>query len=220
MYRLAVLSFCLLNSGFVKHSFASEPLPKLIKRVQPSVATIHAYDSKGRLLVQGSGFFIDSNCRFVTSRHIVHDSSRSELRLHDGSVLKIKKIIGEDAQADLSIVQVDCGEVQIQPLALQTEAPEVGESIVVVGSPLGFGASATNGIVSAVRTIPEAGEVVQITAPISPGSSGSPVFNMNGEVIGVTRSAREDGQNLNFATAASRVQKLAGPSHRLTTNVR
>lgn len=215
MLRLAVLCLCLLSSAF-----ASETLPQLIKRVQPSVVTIHAYDTKGRLLIQGSGFFVDNNCRLVTSRHIVHDAARSELRMHDGQLLRIKKVVGEDVQADLSIVQVDCGELKIEPLTLRTEAPEVGESIVVVGSPLGFGASATNGIVSAVRVLPEAGEVVQITAPISPGSSGSPVFNMNGEVIGVTRSAREDGQNLNFATAAKRVQTLAGNSHRLTTNVR
>ncbi len=86
--------------------------------------------------------------------------------------------------------------------------PQEGESIVVIGNPFGLEGSVSNGIVSAVREISGYGRIIQITAPISPGSSGSPVVNMFGQVIGVATLQAEEGQSLNFAVPAERISHL------------
>ncbi|MDH3531162.1 MAG: tetratricopeptide repeat protein, partial [Acidobacteriota bacterium] len=88
-------------------------------------------------------------------------------------------------------------------------SPEEGESIVVIGNPYGLEGSVSNGIVSAVREIPGYGRIIQITAPISPGSSGSPVVNMRGQVIGVATLQAEEGQSLNFAVPSERISRLS-----------
>jgi len=71
----------------------------------------------------------------------------------------------------------------VQPQSIHPSFPEVGERIVVIGTPLGLDKTVSDGIVSAVREVPEFGKIIQLTAPISPGSSGSPVVNINGEVV-------------------------------------
>src|SRR5204863_8214538 len=82
------------------------------------------------------------------------------------------------------------------------------ESIVVIGNPLGLEGSVTNGIVSAVRDIPTFGRIIQITAAISPGSSGSPVVNMQGQVIGIATLQITGGQSVNFAIPSERISQL------------
>jgi Flp pilus assembly protein TadD len=93
-------------------------------------------------------------------------------------------------------------------LKLSNQIPSEGEDIVVVGNPLGLESSVSTGIVSAVRDIPAFGNTIQITAPISPGSSGSPVVNSKGEVIGIATLIMTKGQNLNFAVPADKIVTL------------
>jgi predicted Zn-dependent protease len=87
--------------------------------------------------------------------------------------------------------------------------PDEGEQIVVIGNPLKLEGSVTDGIVSAVREVPAVGKIIQITAPISHGNSGSPVFNMKGQVIGVVTVKVTNGQNINLAIGAARVEQLS-----------
>ena len=94
------------------------------------------------------------------------------------------------------------------PYPSATKLPEVGERVIVIGTPLGLDKTVSDGIVSAVREIPGFGKIVQLTAPISPGSSGSPVMNMKGEVIGIATFFVVAGQNLNFAIPGERIARL------------
>jgi tetratricopeptide (TPR) repeat protein len=87
--------------------------------------------------------------------------------------------------------------------------PEEGEKIFVIGNPLRMEGSIADGIVSAVREVPNLAKIIQITAPISHGNSGSPLFNMKGEVIGVVTMVVTNGQNINLALASSRLTQLA-----------
>jgi hypothetical protein len=91
---------------------------------------------------------------------------------------------------------------------LANSSPREGDKIIVVGNPLGLEGSISDGIVSAFRTTRDLGKLIQITAPISPGSIGSPVINTNGEVIGVATLNLEGGQNLNFAISSERLISL------------
>jgi tetratricopeptide (TPR) repeat protein len=103
---------------------------------------------------------------------------------------------------------VDAPANQVRPLLLDRTSPQEGESVVVIGNPFGLEGSVTNGIVSAVRDIPTFGRIIQITAPISPGSSGSPVVNMQGQVIGVATLQITGGQSVNFAIPSERISQL------------
>jgi tetratricopeptide (TPR) repeat protein len=91
---------------------------------------------------------------------------------------------------------------------LASELPEEGEPIFVIGNPLKLEGSVSDGIVSAVREVPNSYRIIQITAPISHGNSGSPVFNMKGQVLGVVTVKVTNGQNINLALAAARVAEL------------
>ena len=86
--------------------------------------------------------------------------------------------------------------------------PSEGEDIFVIGNPLGLESTVSTGIISAVRDIPAFGKILQITAPISPGSSGSPVINSKGEVIGIATLVITKGQNLNFAIPSDKIIAL------------
>jgi Flp pilus assembly protein TadD len=117
-------------------------------------------------------------------------------------------VVTEDKEGDLILLSVGISHDTVQSLSMSASIPEVGERVLVIGSPLGFEKTVSDGIVSAVRDIPAFGKTIQITAPISPGSSGSPVVNMKGEVIGVATLQVVEGQNLNFAISGVRVAGL------------
>jgi S1-C subfamily serine protease len=175
------------------------------------------FDRQGGELIQGSGFFTDCS-HIATSRHVIAGAARIQVTLDKGESMAANGIVAEDPEGDLALVAVERRGHACEALPVRPAEPEVGQSVLVVGSPLGFDHSVSNGIVSAVRKVDGVGLVLQTTAPISHGSSGSPVLNEDGEVIGVVRSQREEGQNLNFATPADRVLALTptkGESARL-----
>lgn len=182
-------------------------LPELVRRIKPSAVAIETYDGRGEKLSRGSGFFIDTD-RVVTNRHVIEGAFRAEVHSSDGTVYPVKGVLAVDAEGDLALLKIDPASDQIQPLSLDRTSPQEGESVVVIGNPLGLEGSVTNGIVSAVRDIPTFGRIIQITAPISPGSSGSPVVNMQGQVIGVATLQITSGQSVNFAIPSERISQL------------
>jgi tetratricopeptide (TPR) repeat protein len=182
-------------------------LPDLVRRIKPSAVAIETFDSRGEKLSRGSGFFIAAD-RVVTNRHVIDNAFRAEVHSYNGSVYPVRGVIAVDAEGDLALLRVDAPPSQVRPLVLDKTSPQEGESVVVIGNPFGLEGSVTNGIVSAVRDIPTFGRIIQITAPISPGSSGSPVVNMQGQVIGVATLQITGGQSVNFAIPSERISQL------------
>jgi tetratricopeptide (TPR) repeat protein len=192
---------------FAGEMAAQDFLPELVKRIKPSAVAVETFDSKGNTLARGSGFFVAPD-RVITNRHVIERSSRVEIHLMDGKKFPVKGVLAVDGEGDLALLQVDVPRGLAVPLPLVRSAPQEGESIVVIGNPYGLEGSVSNGIVSAVREISGYGKIIQITASISPGSSGSPVVNMAGQVIGVATLQAAEGQNLNFAVPAERISQL------------
>jgi tetratricopeptide (TPR) repeat protein len=186
---------------------AQDFLPELVKRIKPSAVAIETFDSRGNTLSRGSGFFVSSD-RIITNRHVIDRSSRVEIHLMDGKKFSVKGVLAVDGEGDLALLQVDVPKELANPLPIVKAVPQEGEFVVVVGNPFGLEGSVSNGIVSAVREISGYGKIIQITAPISPGSSGSPVVNMLGQVIGVATLQAAEGQSLNFAVPADRIAQL------------
>jgi len=185
-----------------------ESLPSLIKRIEPSVVSVFTYDKKGNISRRGSGFFISQNGDIITNYHIFKWAKSAEVKTPDGKIYSVPRIVAVDVQSDIIRISIDIASPYVYPLPLCTTLPEVGERIIVYGSPFGLEKTVSDGIVSAVREVPGYGEVIQITAPVSPGSSGSPVLNMNGEVIGIATFQIVEGQNLNFAIPSEKIVNL------------
>lgn len=186
---------------------AQDQLPELVRRIKPSAVAIETFDARGEKLSRGSGFFIDFD-RVVTNRHVIEGAYRAEVHLNSGHSFQVKNVLAVDAEGDLALLKVEAPPNLVRPLSLDRTSPQEGESVVVIGNPFGLEGSVTNGIVSAVRDIPGFGRIIQITAPISPGSSGSPVVNMQGQVIGVATLQVTGGQSVNFAIPSERISQL------------
>ena len=184
------------------------PLPTIIKKIQPSTVLIIKYGKDGKMSGKGSGFFVSRTGYIITNRHVLKGTSRAEIKTAQGKVYPITHILAEDKKADLVLASVDIGADSVRPLTLSNTIPQVGQRVVVIGNPLGLEGTVSDGLVSAVRDIPTLGKVIQLSAPISPGSSGGPVVDMQGQVIGIATFQFTKGQNLNFATPGRRAAKL------------
>src|SRR5256714_12615091 len=189
------------------NAFSQDELPELVRRIKPSAVAVETFDAKGEKLSRGSGFFIDKD-RIVTNRHVIDGAYRAEVHLNSGNNFPVKSVVAVDAEADIALLKVDAPPNQVRSLSLDRTSPQEGESVVVIGNPFGLEGSVTNGIVSAVRDIPGFGRIIQITAPISPGSSGSPVVNMHGQVIGVATLQITGGQRVDFCLPSERIAHL------------
>ena len=206
-----VFFFVLLTSSSAAGQ--DDALPELVRRIKPSVVAIVTYDVKGEKLSRGSGFFTARD-RVITNRHVLEGAYKAEIHTVDDLAYYVKGVLAVDGEGDIALLQVDIPPTVARPLTVVRTSPQEGESIVVIGNPLGLEGSISNGIVSAVRDIPNFGRIIQITAPISPGSSGSPVVNMRGEVVGVATLQLADGQSVNFAVPSDRVVQLQAGTNR------
>lgn len=211
---LVVILLVVITTGFYPAPvYGQETLPELVRRVKPSVVAIATYDANGEPLLTGSGFFIRPG-EVVTNYHVMRRAARAEIKTLDGKgkIYPVEGMLDVDEEGDLALLSVNTPPEKARKSVLAEALPEEGETIVVIGNPLRLEGSVTDGIVSAVREVPNVGNIIQITAPISHGNSGSPVFNLKGEIVGVVTVKVTNGQNINLAIASSRVAHLqSGP---------
>ena len=170
-------------------------LSSLYELVLPGVVSI------GTDLGQGSGFIFDNQGHVITNHHVVQGSSTVEVAFSSG-FKAYGTVIGSDADADIAVIKVDAPAEQIHPLAIgDSNSLQVGQSVVAIGNPFGLNGTMTLGIISGLgRTQPahespgggffSTADVIQTDAAINPGNSGGPLFNLNGEVVGVNQSIR------------------------------
>ncbi len=154
-------------------------------------STVTVYTSNGF----GSGFFIEQDV-IATNYHVIENANNVNVGFNNSGSKYNVSIVAVDAANDLALLRVNG--ISKKPLSISDEQIVPGEKIFVIGTPKGLQATISDGIVSGLRT-DEGRDLIQITAPISPGSSGGPVFNKEGEVIGVCVMQFKEGQNLNFA---------------------
>ena len=183
-------------------------LTELVKVVQPSVATVVAYDVDRNVANIGTGFFLNHKGHLITNHHVLAGKFGAEIKTADGSTYPIKSVIAENQTTDLIKVLVDIPPEEVHWIEVSKEMPPVAQRVMVVGSPMGLEQSVSDGIISSVREIPGIGTFFQMSAPISPGSSGSPVVNMEGKVVGVATFQFLQGQNLNFAISGKSILDL------------
>ena len=188
----------------------------LISQQTPAIATVYVYNDRGKIFGQGSGFLITDDGVGVTNFHVIKDAFSAEVKLGDGRLFDLLAVHAYDEDRDIAIFQlgrktslgVEFAK-NLPYLNLSFAEVQIGDRITAEGSPEGLSNTVSDGLVSAIRT-EDAEQFIQITAPISPGSSGGPVFNDKGEVVGITSFQSKEGQNLNFAIPISEVSKISG----------
>jgi 2-alkenal reductase len=179
---------------------AGSTLEALYQQVLPGVVAIRTGNSLG------SGFVYDSEGHVVTNQHVVEGASNVEVSFSSGFIAQ-GTVVGSDADADIAVIKVDAPADQIHPLAIgDSTTLNVGEQVVAIGNPFGLSGTMTLGIVSGLgrtqfaHASPEGGffstaDIIQTDAAINPGNSGGPLFNLQGEVVGVNQSIRTETFN-------------------------
>jgi S1-C subfamily serine protease len=155
----------------------------------------------------GTGFFLHPSGLLITNFHVVESTELVGVRIPGHKdILWARSAKGFDTDNDLAILQVEGRNDEVVVLG-DSDHVQVGDPIVVIGNPEGLEQTVSNGLIGGIREI-GGKKLFQITAPISEGSSGGPVFNEYGEVTGVVVSSLESGQNLNFAVPINYARQL------------
>jgi len=187
-------------------------IPAIAKAANGSVVTIITA-ANDKPIAQGTGFLVSADGVIVTNYHVIETGSVAIVKFPDDTVFPVDGVLATDKARDLAIIKIH-GKT-FRTLALgDSDDIQVGEEVVAIGNPLLLESTVSNGIISGVRTSKELGKFLQTTAPISPGSSGGPLFNMRGEVVGINTLYLEGGENLNFAIPVNDAKLLL--SHQST----
>jgi S1-C subfamily serine protease len=202
-WLLAVFVIFICSSAF------AGDIPSLVRKAKPAVVQLFCYDQDDKLEASGTGFFISLDEKVLTNCHVINDAYSIVAKTIDGkrySKVHILSAPKEDHPREEDVVELQFDDAKGAPylqLGSSQDAVE-GERVLVIGNPDGLTGTVSDGIISAFR---ENGAVIQITAPISPGSSGSPVLDSeSGNVIGIATAGDQYGQNLNFAISVDAVK--------------
>ena len=169
---------------------------EIAARATPATVTIVTFDAAGDTLAQGSGFFVRSSGVVLTNWHVMQGADHAVVLRPNGEQFTRVRFLDGDSAIDLALLKVPGYDLPV--LTTRADAPAVGEPLVTIGSPLGLAQTVTEGIVSADRLV-DGRELIQISAPISHGSSGGAVLDQTGRVFAVSTAQLATGQALNFA---------------------
>jgi Trypsin-like peptidase domain len=181
------------------NAVTSVPKPRILsaqeifQRANGSMALIETFDEEGHPLEQGSGFIVSSDGAVLTNYHVIRGASRAEAKFGDGTTSEVGGVLAFDRAHDVAVIKLVSPVDAVLHLG-DSDKVRVGEKIVAIGSPLGFQNTVSEGIVSGLRN-----GIIQMSNPISPGSSGGAVLDRYGNVIGISVATITAGQNLNFA---------------------
>lgn len=170
----------------------------IINDTKEASFVIYTFDEYGSPSGSGSGFFIDSEGTGITNYHVLNGAVKALIKMNDSTEIEIDKVLVSDEKWDIikfSIKNTD--NKKFKYLKFADKKPEQGDKVYNISAPMGLEQTVSDGLVSSIRKDSH-GDIIQITAPISPGSSGSALLNEDGDVIAVATFTRNGGQNLNF----------------------
>jgi serine protease Do len=179
---------------------------ELVEKYKPSVVRIEA-SIDGRT-AHGSGFVVAADGRIATNLHVIAGADAIKVTLLDGSEHKVTRVFGGEVDPHLPLLGIARRDLPSVTLG-DSDQVSAGDPVVAIGNPLGvFDFTVSDGLISSVRPLSAELVALQISAPISQGSSGGPLFNPYGEVIGIATFIAKEGQNLNFGVPANYLKPL------------
>lgn len=196
---ISILFVCIL---FVVTS-CKRNLQEIIEDTKQATVTVYTFDEYGSPLGSGSAFFIDKNGTAITNYHVLDGATKATVKTFDGKEFEVDSVLISNRKKDIIKFSLKNDENhRFKYLTFAEENPQQGDKVYNISSPLGLEQTFSDGVISATRSDSH-GEVIQITAPISPGSSGSAIINEKGEVVAVATYLMKGGQNLNFGVRLS-----------------
>jgi len=205
---LLLIAGCTRNAGWYSTD-------TLVRQHISGCVTVIAYDPDKAMPKLGGGYLAAPD-RVVTARHLLGGADRAEVQFSDGKMIAVAGIVAENPTMDLAMIRLEHPAEGATVLTLAPDCPQPGEPLVAVGAPLGLAWTVSVGTASAIRDVPGAGRSLQHSVPVSPGSSGGPLLDMQGRVVAIQTScikAGKDpnvqaGQSLNFAVPAEYIAAL------------
>jgi hypothetical protein len=187
---------------------------EIFRRVSPSVALVLAGAGDGKPSSLSSGVILGADGVVFTAYHAVKNAKQLQVRLANGETFDQVELVGFDERRDVAALRIPAMHLPALAVANSSEA-KPGDPLYVIANPRGLNSSVSNGVLSAVRLadeVPGAGSgyrLLQLTAPISPGSSGGVVVDAQARALGIVVSTLEGGQNLNFAVPLDSVAGIS-----------
>jgi S1-C subfamily serine protease len=201
-----LLLILILNIVFSQGIIHSEDYSSIAIKAKPAVLLITVNDR------QGTGFFICSNGLLITNNHVVGESDIVNITTFNNKKYEAK-VIKKTNIPDLALLEAISLDSKVGYLEFSHSPCIEGQKILIIGYPLSLNISITEGIISGFQNIEElGGKIIQTDAAVSPGSSGSPMINMEGKVIGIATAGVNPmvGQNLNFGVPSESILKFIG----------
>jgi len=169
---------------------------------------IAVHGHNGEIEGTGSGIMLNEKGYIITNFHVIRGGVYFSIRIEDDeNIYTTDEVIKYNSNYDLAIIRINH---KLKPIPIYDGRMELvrGQKVVAIGSPLGMFNSVSDGIISGFRTIKDI-EMIQFTAPTSPGSSGDAIINMYGEVIGISTAGLDNGQNINLAVPYNSIRMIA-----------
>ena len=211
MVHKAFLSTVLLIAAGRGLAAQTTPDPgTLYKQASPAVVLIEAMGSDGKVAQIGSGLLVSADGKLLTNYHVISHFKQATVRLASGDAYDLVEVIAIDKRKDIAFLKIPAVDLPFVKLG-RSSAVEIGNTVYSIGSPLGLQNTLSQGLVSGIREM-DGYRLFQISAPISHGSSGGPVFDANGQVIGIAALTIDAGQNLNFAIPIDYARGMLGMS--------
>lgn len=189
----------LVNNYLGITSAATLSASEIFSTVSPSVVYVETFDASGSAIASGSGFVVDgANGKIVTNFHVISGASIATVKTSTGTTYNIDKVLSYDETSDLAVLKISSTSLKSVTLG-DSSLVNTGDNIYTIGNPLGLENTISNGLISTKERVVDGSTYIQISAPISHGSSGGVLLNDKGIVIGITAAGIDTGQNLNFA---------------------
>lgn len=169
----------------------------------PGIVTITSKDAAGKPFKLGTGFVVSDDGLIVTNRHVVEGAATLSVTVRMGDIYDNILIVDDDVRRDIALLAIKAIKLPVLRLG-DSDVVALGQHVVAIGNPLGLTGTVSDGLISGIRDFSGNGKLAgfrtfQTSSPISPGSSGGPLFNDLGEVVGITSANIGGGQNLNIA---------------------
>jgi serine protease Do len=185
---------------------AQGDLSRLVEKTTPAIVLLEGQGPAGSK--QGAGFFVSADGLTVTNLHVIAGLDRLRVRIGTSQPIEVRQVLAFDEARDIALIKVPAERL---PRLLLADSGKVkaGQPVIALGSPFGLGGTASQGIVSAVRELP--GTVITVIhtdASVNPGTSGGPLLNSRGEVIGVITAKLRGSEGLTFAVPSNDIRTI------------
>lgn len=184
----------------------AETVPEIVETVSPAIVKIVTFDTNGSEAGQGSGFFISQEGAILTNAHVVKNAYSARVISGMGPFDSVRILYRDDSR-DLALIKVETSAAR--PLFIAKDiALKPGERVLAIGNPFGLEKAVTEGLIGGVRNTKQGMELIQSSVHVYPGSSGGPLLDFSGQVIGITTSSIEGAENLSFSVGATTISEF------------